>query len=156
MIRKIILLTALATFPIIGGATKAQAADNEYCREYTKTVRIGGRTEQAYGTACYRPDGSWEIVDLEGSAYGREQVREVIYDDVRHDYRRNPVREVVVVERHGRPYYPYYRRASYNNWPFALSFNFGDHDDHHHYKKKVKYKYKDHHRHHDHGRRGHR
>jgi surface antigen len=33
-----------------------------YCREYTQTVLIGGEEEQAYGTACRRPDGKWEIV----------------------------------------------------------------------------------------------
>jgi len=33
------------------------------CREFQQTVTIGGRTEQAYGTACLQRDGSWEIVD---------------------------------------------------------------------------------------------
>ncbi len=33
----------------------------EYCREFQQTVVIGGREEEAYGTACRRPDGSWEI-----------------------------------------------------------------------------------------------
>lgn len=32
-----------------------------YCREYQQTVTIGGQTEQAYGTACRQPDGSWKI-----------------------------------------------------------------------------------------------
>lgn len=36
-----------------------QAADGRYCREYTTTVIIGGRTERAHGTACRQPDGSW-------------------------------------------------------------------------------------------------
>lgn len=35
----------------------------EYCREYQQTVVIGGQEEDAYGTACRRPDGSWEIVN---------------------------------------------------------------------------------------------
>ncbi|MFQ5960850.1 MAG: RT0821/Lpp0805 family surface protein [Candidatus Methylomirabilales bacterium] len=34
---------------------------SRYCREYQTTVTIGGRTQQAYGTACRQPDGSWEI-----------------------------------------------------------------------------------------------
>jgi surface antigen len=34
----------------------------QYCREYTQTVMIGGEESKAYGTACRRPDGSWEIV----------------------------------------------------------------------------------------------
>jgi surface antigen len=39
-----------------------KAADDRYCREYQQTVTIGGKTEQAYGTACRQPDGSWQIV----------------------------------------------------------------------------------------------
>jgi len=34
-----------------------------YCREYQTTVTIGGKTEEAYGTACQQPDGSWKILD---------------------------------------------------------------------------------------------
>ena len=34
----------------------------EYCREYRQKVRIGGEIQQAYGTACRQPDGSWKIV----------------------------------------------------------------------------------------------
>lgn len=34
----------------------------QYCREYTQTVTIDGRREEAYGTACRQPDGSWQIV----------------------------------------------------------------------------------------------
>lgn len=33
-----------------------------YCREYQTVVTIGGRAEEAYGTACRQPDGSWQIV----------------------------------------------------------------------------------------------
>jgi surface antigen len=32
-----------------------------YCREYQQTVTVGGKEEQAYGTACRQPDGSWKI-----------------------------------------------------------------------------------------------
>lgn len=147
MIRKLLLVTTLVIMPVMA-PTKAQAKE-EYCREYTKTVRIGGRTEQAYGTACYRPDGSWEIINLEGSDYGREQVREVMHKDLRHDYRRTPYKEVVVVERHGRPHHPHYRysRSSYSSSPIVFNFGFGTKSDYHHnkhYKKKV-YKHKQHH-----------
>ncbi|HEX9703541.1 MAG TPA: RT0821/Lpp0805 family surface protein [Rhodospirillales bacterium] len=34
-----------------------------YCREYQTTVTVGGRNEQAYGTSCRQPDGSWQIVN---------------------------------------------------------------------------------------------
>jgi surface antigen len=39
------------------------AAGGEYCREFQHDVRVGGRSERGYGTACWRPDGSWEIVN---------------------------------------------------------------------------------------------
>ena len=38
-----------------------QADSGQYCREFTQTVTIGGRTEEAYGTACRQPDGTWKI-----------------------------------------------------------------------------------------------
>ena len=39
-----------------------QLNDGTYCREFTQTVTIGNRTEEAYGTACRQPDGSWQII----------------------------------------------------------------------------------------------
>lgn len=38
------------------------AGGERYCREFITEVVIGGRAEQAYGTACRQPDGSWERV----------------------------------------------------------------------------------------------
>jgi hypothetical protein len=38
------------------------STQGRYCREFQQQVSVGGRTEQAYGTACQQPDGSWEIV----------------------------------------------------------------------------------------------
>jgi len=44
--------------------TKTYQADSgQYCREYQQTVTVGGRTEDAYGTACRQPDGSWKVVN---------------------------------------------------------------------------------------------
>lgn len=31
------------------------------CREYTQTIYIDGRSQQAHGTACRMADGSWQI-----------------------------------------------------------------------------------------------
>ena len=39
-----------------------QTASGRYCREFTQTIRVGGRTERGYGTACRQRDGSWRIV----------------------------------------------------------------------------------------------
>ena len=36
---------------------------DQYCREFQQTVVVDGREESAYGTACRRPDGQWEIVN---------------------------------------------------------------------------------------------
>lgn len=38
-----------------------QHASGEYCREYQTQVEVGHRIEDAYGTACRQPDGSWQI-----------------------------------------------------------------------------------------------
>ncbi|MEN2979070.1 RT0821/Lpp0805 family surface protein [Tistrella bauzanensis] len=40
-----------------------QNPNGEYCREFTQRVNVGGKTEEAYGTACRQPDGSWRIVN---------------------------------------------------------------------------------------------
>jgi hypothetical protein len=52
-----------------GGATGSVTAVREgtsttgrTCREFQQTVTIGGKTEQAYGTACLQADGAWEVV----------------------------------------------------------------------------------------------
>jgi surface antigen len=34
----------------------------QYCREFTQSVTVGGKTEQAFGRACRQPDGAWKIV----------------------------------------------------------------------------------------------
>jgi surface antigen len=38
-----------------------QVAEGRYCREFNTQVSIGGKVEDAYGTACRMPDGSWQI-----------------------------------------------------------------------------------------------
>ena len=38
-----------------------QLANGQYCREYKQTITVGGETQNAYGTACRQPDGSWKI-----------------------------------------------------------------------------------------------
>lgn len=32
-----------------------------YCREFRQVVRINGKREEAFGRACRRPDGSWQV-----------------------------------------------------------------------------------------------
>jgi len=45
--------------PVRDGTDSATGA---YCREFQQTVKIGGKTEQAYGTACRQPDGTWKVI----------------------------------------------------------------------------------------------
>ena len=39
-----------------------QAPVNNNCREFTQTITVGGRPQQAYGTACRQADGTWQVV----------------------------------------------------------------------------------------------
>lgn len=39
------------------------ARTGAYCREYRTTVDVGGRSQEAYGTSCRQPDGSWQIIN---------------------------------------------------------------------------------------------
>jgi hypothetical protein len=55
-----------------GGAAGAVTATREgttpsgrYCREFLQEVTIGGRKEEAYGTACRQPDGAWEVISVD-------------------------------------------------------------------------------------------
>ena len=34
-----------------------------YCREFQHKAKIGGRTEQVYGTACRSADGQWQVIN---------------------------------------------------------------------------------------------
>ena len=48
--------------PARRAAEPSYLEDGRYCREVTKRVTIDGRLENAYGKACYQPDGSWQWV----------------------------------------------------------------------------------------------
>ena len=37
-------------------------SSGNYCREYQNTAYVNGQPVQTFGTACLRPDGSWQIV----------------------------------------------------------------------------------------------
>lgn len=75
---------ALSIAAMVGLPSGAKADD--YCREYTRTVNVGGMTQDAYGTACLQPDGSWMIV---GEGLGNDipnnaaNVNYVIHDNRR-------------------------------------------------------------------------
>lgn len=41
---------------------QAYQSPQGYCREFQQTIVVGGKPQQAYGTACRQPDGSWQII----------------------------------------------------------------------------------------------
>lgn len=61
--RPVFLTASLAALVMTGFSSGAEAAgrNGEYCREYVRTITIGNRIEEGYGTACLQPDGSWKI-----------------------------------------------------------------------------------------------
>lgn len=132
MIRKILLLVTLVTIPTFVSG-EAEARDN-YCREYTKSIRVGGKTVQGYGTACRQPDGAWEITKVEGHNRAREKVKAHIYDDLKH---RHGSRVVIHETRH---HYdrPSYKRARH----FHGHYPYGHYKKHHYKKHAHKHFYK--------------
>ncbi len=40
-----------------------QTPDGRQCREFQQSVTIGGQKQEAYGTACMQPDGTWQVVN---------------------------------------------------------------------------------------------
>ena len=40
---------------------KTYETSKGYCREFYNDVYINGKKQRAYGTACRKPDGSWEM-----------------------------------------------------------------------------------------------
>lgn len=38
------------------------STSGRYCREFQQQVIAAGRMQEVYGTACRRPDGSWEVI----------------------------------------------------------------------------------------------
>ncbi len=39
-----------------------QTQTGQYCREFQQTITVGNQTQDAWGTACRQPDGSWKIL----------------------------------------------------------------------------------------------
>lgn len=44
------------------GVLLVASTSGRYCREFQQKVTVGGKTEEAYATACQNPDGTWEVV----------------------------------------------------------------------------------------------
>jgi surface antigen len=40
-----------------------ETASGDYCRAFLHKAKIGGRSQEVYGTACRSPDGQWQVVN---------------------------------------------------------------------------------------------
>ncbi len=85
--KKFLILTALlGAFTFMPQEAKAYGRD---CRDYTRTVTLNGFRYQAYGTACFQPNGAWEITQMSGAPIAQEALLDMIQDDARRYYGRN-------------------------------------------------------------------
>jgi len=50
---------------VVIATREGTSTSGRYCREFQQEVSIGGKSEQAYGTACRNPDGSWEVISVD-------------------------------------------------------------------------------------------
>ncbi len=66
-LKTIFLAGVVLAAPFVLPHTAQAGHGGDYCREYTKSIRVGGRLESGYGQACRQPDGSWLIVSLQGN-----------------------------------------------------------------------------------------
>ena len=48
--------------PPLGTVSPIRGPSRPECREFQQTITIGGTTQEAYGTTCLQPDGSWKVM----------------------------------------------------------------------------------------------
>ena len=51
-----------ATYTVVPSKHYVTVNGNKYCRKYTTTAVIDGKTSKLHGVACRQPDGSWKAV----------------------------------------------------------------------------------------------
>lgn len=137
-IKRALIGFGLSIAALAGAPEEAKAGD--YCREYTRTVYIGNRAQEAYGQACLQPDGSWMIV---GEGLGNDipqnasNVDYVIRDNNRYI---TPPRVVYyssprIVHR-SNPAFVWYHGGHYRNGHYvSYNRNRWDRDDHRRYDR---------------------
>lgn len=96
------LLLATLTGCLLTAGAAAHAEDKPYCREYTQTFTIAGKTQKGYGTACLQPDGSWQIISQKDDAKAEAHEAEADQPDMHYVVKEQRVYIVPVVHRHTR------------------------------------------------------
>lgn len=129
----------------IGGAmfvSQAATAKESYCREYTKEMKVNGKRQTAYGTACRQPDGAWKIVSGDDILM-QDNVKTVVIREREVE----PPRTVISINT-GRPFYrSRYRHHHWRSSPFFRS-SYGWGRDSGHYSRQNRHYSRRHHRHH--------
>lgn len=141
-IKRAFMGLGLTIAALAGVPEEASAYGNDYCREYTRTVYIGNRAQEAYGRACLQPDGSWMIV---GEGLGNDIPQNVTnVDYVIRDNNRyiTPPRVVYyssprIVHR-SNPAFVWYQGGHYRNG-YHVSYNRNKHWDRHDHRRYDRY-----------------
>lgn len=42
---------------------EGSSTNGRYCREYSQTITVDGKSQKALGTACKNPDGTWQVIN---------------------------------------------------------------------------------------------
>ena len=50
-----------AAYPPVAAPPPQAPAEQQNCRDFDTPVIIDGQQQQAHGTACQQPDGSWKV-----------------------------------------------------------------------------------------------
>jgi hypothetical protein len=124
----------------IGFAPEAKAYDQSYCREYNRTVHIGGQIQNAYGTACLQPDGDWVIVGEGLGADVPQNATNVTYI-IKDNNRRIVPNRVIFYDR------PYYRTR--NVQPSFVWYHNGNYKNKHFVRRDKPHKHINHRPHHN-------
>ncbi len=97
--------------------------NGEQCREYQRTITIGGKTETAYGTACRQPDGTWKTQGDLKSADGSTSKSTTTKDT--HPYRGYPDRHYGYYSHHRRYYSPFFFGFGYGSHGGSIGYGVG-------------------------------
>lgn len=138
-LKRAALIAGLSAMPFMFIGAPANAGygySSDYCREYTKTVYVGGRAVESYGTACLQPDGAWRIKGS-GERISAPPERVTYAPPPRTVVYKQPV---------------YYRPAS--TWSFF--WGTPSHKHNHHKYRNVSHRYDRHDRHNNHRGHGHK
>ncbi len=114
---------AVAASTVLPSMAGAQGA---YCREYTRSVMVGNKMQEGYGTACMQPDGSWQVMN-EG-----QQSSVPSYAQPQPAFAPAPVYQPAPVVQYYEPVpapVAYYDEVyGYPSSSLSLSFGYSDHD----------------------------